>query len=276
MKIFKKVAIVGVGLIGGSLALAIKQKKIADEIIGVSRHKKTIELAKNNRIIDCGSQDMRSIATADLLILAVPVRAILDLAKPISKIVSKDCIVTDVGSTKQEIVAKLDKLFRNYLGAHPLAGSEKRGALHATPNLFKNSLCILTPTPKTKALAFRKIKGLWNQVGAKTVSLKPADHDRILAFVSHLPHAVAFSLINSVPGNYLRFSASGLRDTTRIAASDAGIWENIFLSNRNNMVTAIESLEEQLKRLKSAIKKSDQQQINKILRLANQKRESLG
>jgi prephenate dehydrogenase len=275
MKLFKKVAIVGLGLIGGSLALAIKQKKIADEIIGVSRRKKTIELARKSRIIDKGYQDIRSIAEADLVVLAAPVCTILDLAKVVSKVVNQDCIVTDVGSTKKEIVARLQKLFRNYVGAHPLAGSEKKGVVNADPDIFKNSLCILTPTSKTNPRALKKIKTLWNQLGAKTIFLSASNHDRILSFVSHLPHATVFSLVNSIPRSFLKFASSGLRDTTRIAASDSSIWENIFLSNRKNILKAIDTLQDHLLLLKSAIRKKDQRLLNKILRLANKKREAL-
>lgn len=276
MRLFKKIAIVGVGLIGGSLALAIKQKRLAEEIIGVSRRKKTLRLAKGNRAIDRGSQDIRIIAGADLVVLAAPVCTILDLARVVSKIIRKDCIVIDVGSTKQEIVASCDKLFANYLGCHPLAGSEKKGVIHAHPHLFKDSLCILTPTPKTNPRTLKVIKNLWNQVGAKTLSLSASKHDRILSFVSHLPHAFAFSLINAVPASYLKLSSSGLRDATRIAASDPRIWENIFLSNQGNIIKAIERLEAQLGFLKSAIKKPDPQQLNKILKLAKRRRQILG
>ncbi len=276
MKIFKRIAIVGTGLIGGSLAMAIKEKKLADEVIGVSRHKKNLVLAKEKRIIDKGSQDIGIIAQADFVVLATPVKTILKLADKISGIVKKGCVVTDVGSTKQEIASKLGRLFTNYVGAHPLAGSEKRSITNARADIFEDSLCILTPPRSTNPAALKKVKDFWAKVGAKTVFLSPAEHDRVLAFVSHLPHAIAFSLIACVPKKYFRFAASGLKDTTRIAASDSVIWEDVFLSNEKNTLKTIEEFEAQLSALKSALRRKDRPGLHKILKLAKTKREILG
>lgn len=275
MRLFKRIAIVGTGLIGGSLAMVIKKKRLADEVIGVSRHKKSLSLARRKRIIDRGSQDIRIIAQADLVVLATPVKTILQLADKISRIVKKDCVVTDVGSTKEEIVLRLDKLFPNYVGSHPLAGSEKRSITHAKSDLFADSLCIITPTRNTNEPALKKVTAFWTKVGAKTILLSPFEHDRILAFVSHLPHAIAFSLIASVPKSYFRFAASGLKDSTRIAASDSVIWEDIFLSNRKNILKTIETFEARMRALKSALKAKNKSELYKILKLAKTKRESL-
>jgi prephenate dehydrogenase len=276
MKIFKRIAIVGTGLIGGSLALAVKEKRIADEVIGVSRHKKNLLIARKKRMIDKGSQNLDVIAQADLVVLATPVKTILKLADKISGIVRKDCVVTDVGSTKQEIASRLGRVFTNYVGTHPLAGSEKRSLIHARADLFKGSLCILTPALRTNPAALKKVKKFWAALGAKTVFLSAAQHDRILASVSHLPHAVAFSLINCVPKKYFKFAASGLKDATRIAASDSGIWEDIFLSNRKNILKTIEIFQRQISALKSALKRKDKSQLHKILKLAKANREILG
>jgi len=275
MKLFHKVAIVGTGLIGGSLALAIKKQRLADEVIGVSRRKNTLLLAKKNRSIDKGSQDINIIKDADLVILATPVSIILKLAPKISKIIKRDCIVTDVGSTKQEIVSRLERIFLNYVGSHPLSGSEKRGILNAGPLIFKDSLCILTPTKNTDERSLSKIKQLWNLVGTKVVFLTPDAHDKILSFTSHLPHIVAFSLIGAVPRKYFKFSATGLKDTTRIAASDSQIWCDIFLSNQKNIVRAMESFQERLSKIKSAINKKDKKLLHLILKEAKVKRGSL-
>src|SRR3989338_7095736 len=156
MRLFNKVAIIGTGLIGGSMALAIKKKCLAHQIIGVSRHKNTLIWGKNSRVIDKGSQDLSIIADADLVVLATPVNTILKLAGIILKFIRKDSIVTDVGSTKKEIVSKLSKIFPNYVGSHPLAGSEKRGLVNASTDIFKNSLCILTPVKNTNPKALKK------------------------------------------------------------------------------------------------------------------------
>jgi prephenate dehydrogenase len=276
MKLFNRVAIVGTGLIGGSLALAIKKKKLAKEIIGVSRHKKTLLLAKKSHAIDKGSQDANIIKDADLVILATPVNTIIKLAPKIAKVIRKDCIVTDVGSTKQGIVSSLEKLFRNFVGAHPMAGSEKRGIVYAHPGMFKNSLCILTPTKNTNRGSLKKIELLWRKVGAKTLLINPAQHDKILSLISHLPHIAAFSLIDAVPAKYLKFASSGLKDTTRIAASESELWADIFLSNRNNAVKAIEIFQKNLTQIKSAIQKKNRRKLTLILERAKLKRIALG
>lgn len=276
MKLFNKVAIVGVGLIGGSIALGLKKKGLVARIIGVSRHKSTLIWANKKRVIDKGSQDLSIIQDADLVILAVPVNTILNLAGRISKFVKKDCIVCDAGSTKQEIVSKLSKIFPNYVGAHPLAGSEKRGIQYASPDLFKNSVCILTPIKNTNPRALNKVKGLWNQLGARVTFLPPDRHDKILSFVSHLPHIAAFSLIDSISNKYLKFGSGGLRDVTRIALSDSNLWSDIFLSNKKYVLTAIKLFQKNLSKLGSAISNSDRKTLDRILKQAKNKREILG
>ena len=276
MRLFNKVAIIGVGLIGGSMALAIKKKCLAHQIIGVSRHKNTLIWGKKSHVIDKGSQDLSIIQDADLVVLATPVNTILKLADIILKFIRKDSIVTDVGSTKKEIVSKLSKIFPNYVGSHPLAGSEKRGLVNASTDIFKNSLCILTPAKNTNPKALKKIKNLWNRLGARVIFLSPDTHDRILSFVSHLPHVIAFSLIDIVPDKYLKFGATGLKDTTRIALSDSRLWVDILLSNRKNMLESIEDFENNLSRIKSVINKRDERTLIKILKRAKGKREVLG
>ncbi len=275
MKLFNKVAIVGVGLIGGSLALAIKKKKLANEIIGVSRHEKTLFLAKKKGVIDKGALDISAVSEADLVILSAPVEAILKLAPLLAKVVRPDCIVCDVGSTKQEIVSKLDALFSYYVGAHPLAGSEKRGVSYSNPDIFKGSLCILTPTGKTNAQALLKVKKIWDRIGARLVCLSSEAHDNIVAYISHLPHIAAFSLSGAVPQEYLKFASTGFKDTTRIAASDAEIWSDIFLSNQKNILKAINAFQDKLSKIKSAVETKDRKALDRILVQAKAKRDSL-
>ena len=275
MRLFNKIAIVGVGLIGGSIALAIKKKKLAHEVIGVSRHRKSLLLARKRGAIDRGAQQIEIIKDADLVILAAPVSVILNLAPRISKIIRPDCIVTDVGSTKAEIVAKLEKIFPFFVGSHPLAGSEKRGVFNACPELFKGSLCILTPTKKTAAKTKKRIVEFWNELGARVIFLSASNHDRALSFISHLPHVAAFSLMSSVPNQYLKFAANSLKEATRIASSDIQLWADIFLSNRKNMAASIASLERNLKKIKSAIGTNNRRILLKVLKGANSKRELL-
>ncbi|MDD4895052.1 MAG: prephenate dehydrogenase/arogenate dehydrogenase family protein [Candidatus Omnitrophica bacterium] len=276
MAFFNKVAIIGTGLIGGSMALAMKKKGIARQVIGVSRHKSSLAQARRNRVIDKGSQDLSIIKGADLVVLATPVNTILKLSPVITKFINKNTIVTDVGSTKKEIVSRLNRIFPNYIGSHPLAGSEKRGVKNAQGDIFKNSICILTPAKNTSMKALRKIKIMWGRLGAKVLLLSPDIHDETLSFVSHLPHAVAFSLIGAIPDKHLKFGATGLKDTTRIALSDSTLWADIFLSNRKNMLKAIKSFQDNLSRISSALNKKDKEALTKILKRAQEKREVLG
>jgi len=276
MRLFNKVAIVGVGLIGGSMALAIKKKRLAGQVVGISRHKNTLLLAKRAGAIDKGSLYLDVIKGADLVILATPVNTILNLAGSIPRLILRDCIVCDVGSTKKEVVSKLSKIFPNFVGSHPLAGSEKRGISNACPDIFKNSLCILTPTRNINRRALEKVQKLWHQLGAKTVFLSPDIHDQALSFVSHLPHVLAFSLVGIIPPKYLKLGANSLKDITRIAVSDSQLWADIFLSNRKNILKSIQLFEKNLSRIQSAINKKDRKLLIKFLEDAKSKREILG
>lgn len=272
---FKKAVIVGTGLIGGSLALVLKKKRLAKQVYGISRHKESLLLAKRMGAIDCGSLDLAIAKDADLLILALPVSVILKTAPQFAKIINKGCIVCDVGSTKEEIVSKLDKIFSNYVGMHPMAGSEKRGIKNARIDIFDKTICILTPTKKTNKRALKKIKQFWLKLGVKIMVLSSSSHDQALSFVSHLPHVAAFSLISTVPEQYFKFASSGLKDTTRIAGSDAELWADIFLSNQKNIVKSITAFENNLRKIKNAVSKKDKKLLAKILAKAKNKRGSL-
>ena len=275
MKLFERIAIVGTGLIGGSLALAIKKHHLAEEVIGVSRHMKSLKLAKKKGAIDRASQSLEIIKDADFVILATPVDVILEQASRIAKIIKKDCLVTDVGSTKEKIVAKLEKTFANYIGSHPLAGSEKRGISSAKADLFKHSLCILTPTALTDKKSLRLLSKFWNKVGARVETLDPKRHDKILSFVSHMPHIAAFSLIGAVPKQFLKFASGGLKDTTRIAASDSELWAEIFLSNSKNVLQAIKALKGNILEIEKEIKNRDKKKLSINIEKARLKRETL-
>lgn len=270
---FNKVVIVGTGLIGGSIALALKKKRLAKEICGISRHKENLILAKKQGIIDCGSLDINIVQGADLVILAVPVNAILRLSPVIANIINKDCLVFDVGSTKKEIAAKLDKIFTNYVGTHPLAGSEKRGVINAKEDIFKDSVCILTPTKNTNNKSLKVIKELWNKIGAKVVFMPPSIHDKVLSLVSHLPHIAAFALMHTVPDSYLKWASTGFKSTTRVAASDSLLWRDIFLSNSDKIIEAIDLFQKKLSIIKSAIDRKDNKLLLSFLEKAKKKRE---
>ena len=272
---FKKVAVIGTGLIGGSIALAIKKNKLAKEVVGVSRHEKSLLAARKMGAIDKGSQDLSIVRDADLVILAMPVKTILDIAPKVARVISGKAIVCDVGSTKQDILSKLDKLFPDFIGTHPMAGSEKRGMINASAILFKGSLCIITPGKNTNKLSLTKIKSLWLKLGARTECISASEHDKVVSLVSHLPHIAAFSLINSVPEKFFKFAASGLKDTTRIAASDAEVWADIFFSNSKNVLESIKLFKDNLNKIEAAVKAGDKARLSSILILAKNKREKL-
>jgi len=275
MKLFNKIAVIGIGLIGGSIALIAKNKKLAGQIVGISRHKKNLQLAVKRNVIDEGSQELDIIKGADLVIFATPVNIILNLAPLVSKIIGKDCIISDVGSTKGEIVMKLEKIFTHYVGAHPLAGSEKQSVVNASSDMFVNSLCIFTPTKKTDPRDLRKMKKMWNFLGARVTCLPVQAHDKIMSYVSHLPHVVAYSLIECIPKNFFELAPNSLRDTTRIAASDSNLWADIFLSNSKNMINSIGSFQRSLGKIKSALSRKDREKLIGILNHSISKRSFL-
>jgi len=272
LALFKKVGIVGIGLIGGSLGLAIKKYKIAQEVIGIVRRKKTIKEALRRKIVDIASRDLRLLKDVDLVILATPVSKIKEIAPSVSKVIKNDCILTDVGSTKKEIVLKLEKLFHNYIGSHPLAGSQNAGLTFADAKIFKDSLCILTPTKKTLPEVIKKITVFWNKMGAKVELLSPSLHDKILSYTSHLPHLVAFALMELIPSKYLNYSATGLRDTTRIALSLPELWRDIFISNRKEVLISLKDFGNKLYTLEKIISKKDVKSLYLFLKKAQRKR----
>ncbi|MFH1406926.1 MAG: prephenate dehydrogenase [Candidatus Omnitrophota bacterium] len=241
---FNRVAIIGVGLIGGSLGLALKKKRLAKRIIGVARHKRSVLEAKKLNAIDEGSLDVRkALKNADLAVFATPALSISSLISNNKRSIKRGAVLMDVASTKEAILKKIENTVPKntaFVGAHPLAGSEKNGVRYANADLFKNSICILTRTKKTNAAAFNKMAKLWKLLGARVVVLSAPAHDKILAQVSHLPHIVAVALIKAVDRNSLKFAAGGFRDTTRIAAGEPAMWRDICLTNKAKLVKAID------------------------------------
>ncbi len=279
MKVFNKVAIIGVGLIGGSIGLAIKNKKLAKLVVGVARKEKTLKDALRLKAADKVTRNIqKAVKDADLVILCQPVEAIISSLPKISRFLKAGAIITDVGSSKEKIVESAERFLSRevfFVGSHPLAGSEKKGINFASAQIFKHSICVLTPTPRTNYEALKVIRELWQKIGAKTFTLKPSLHDSIVAFVSHLPHVLAFSLINSIPSAYLKFSSSGLKDTTRIASSDAEIWKDICLSNSAQILKSINQFEAALKKLKRQISLKDAPGIKRSFARAQKIRNNL-
>jgi len=279
MRLFNKVTIIGVGLVGGSIGLELKKKRLACRVIGVCRHQKSIRLAKKRGVIDAGYlQAKRAVRDADLVILATPISKIISLAKEISPFLKKGAIVTDVGSTKAVVVKRVEKIFSPkifFVGAHPLAGSEKRGVEEAKEGLFKGVVCIITQSKRTRPEALKKISRLWKTLGARVVVMEPGRHDRILSKVSHLPHMAAVALVLSLDKREIGFGAGGLRDTTRIASSDPVLWQDIFLTNRKELLRAVDKFRKNLEKLVLGIKHTDAKLLFSLLKEAKQRRDLL-
>jgi prephenate dehydrogenase len=276
MKLFNKVAIIGVGLIGGSIALALKKKRLAGKVIGVCRHQKSIRLAKRRGAIDAGClQVKKAVRDADLIILATPISKIISIAREIEPVIKDGAIIIDVGSTKKVVVESLQKIFSQrkfFVGTHPLAGSEKRGVEQASEGLFKEAVCIIVKTSRTSLAALKKVLRLWKALGVKVVVMETGRHDQILSKVSHLPHLVAAALVLSLDREEIGFGAGGLRDTTRIASGDPLIWRDIFFTNQKEILRAGRIFKKELARLIEAIERKDEESLFSLLKKARQMR----
>ena len=282
---FSQVAIIGVGLIGGSLGLILRRKRLAANVVGVGRRienlKTAVELGAIDRFVVDPTEAVR---TADLVVLATPVDTYERHLKGWGSCLKPGTIVTDVGSVKGNLVEQSERAMPagvHFVGAHPIAGKEKTGVAAGSEALFRGARCILTPTDRTNQQALERVRAMWEETGSKVLTMDPHLHDKILGAVSHLPHVAAFALINAlldirekVPALDLAgHSGGGLRDTTRIAASSPEMWRDIFLWNRDNIVTFIESYERSLGRLKELIRAADAAGIEKELERAKQERE---
>ncbi len=277
--LFRKVAFLGLGLIGGSLAKAMRQNRLAKEIVGLSQSQQTLSTALKEGIIDHGYHDIsKTVANADLVVLAAPVGIITSMLSSIGPHLRRGCIVTDVGSSKQAIVLAAEKYLPVnvfFVGSHPLAGLEKGGVANANADLFQNATCIMTPTDATHRIAKERIKLLWSKVGAH-VKFMPADeHDKILGYVSHLPHMVAYALMETIAPEFLPYAAQGLKDTTRIAGSSNQMWTDIAVSNKKNLIKAIDEMVKNLSLIRKAVSTDDQKTLLNFFKNAKAKRDSL-
>ena len=274
---FKRVTIIGLGLIGGSLGLAIKEKRLAKEIVGVSRRKSTINKAIRNRIVDFATLDLKDgVKDSDLVVITTPVFKIVDIAKKIAPFLKKEAIVTDTGSTKKYIVKNIEMAGQkglSFIGSHPIAGSEKSGIKYADKDLFKGAYCILTEAKNKKAL--NEVGKFWAALGMKVIVMPADTHDRLLSNISHLPHAAAVSLINAAAGSGLDLAAGGFKDTTRIASGEPELWRDIFLTNRGNLIRDIKILKKELSKIEEALKSNNSRNLLGLLKRAKSIRDSL-
>lgn len=285
---FKQVAIVGVGLIGGSLGMILRQNRLADRVVGVGRSRGNLELAVELGAIDTFHSDpQEAMKGTDLVILATPVESYAAHLESWAPVLEPGTIVSDVGSVKGKLVSQAEELIPKhvrFVGAHPIAGKEKSGVGASSPALFEKAVCIVTPTLRTDPEALVAIQGLWEAAGSTIVSLDPFLHDWILGAVSHLPHVAAFALMNALnelqkdlggAEDLLAFSGGGLRDTTRIAASSPEMWRDIFLWNRENLMRMIASLEGQLHRFQQLLEDQDGPGLEHVIAQAREARRKL-
>jgi len=278
MRPFKRVAIIGVGLIGGSIGLAIKKRGLAGEVVGVFRRRATLKKALKRRAIDKGFLDIKDgLRGADLIILATPVSSIVSIGRDALKHTGPGAIITDVGSTKGWIAAELDKasakLPAAFVGSHPMAGSERNSVEFARDTLVEEAPCIVTKTRDTDRKALARIVYFWKSLGAKVKVMTPLEHDRSVALVSHLPHVVAFGLAGAVPEKDMAYAAEGFKDTTRVASSDPHLWADIFLANKKEVINACRRFELSYKKILKALAKEDYRGIVDVLEKAKSKRD---
>jgi len=282
---FKKITIIGVGLIGGSLGLALKKKKPNFKIVGIDKQEIT-EKAITRGAINEGTISLEEgIKEADVVIMATPVKTILKLLPQINPFLKKGCLVTDTGSTKQKIVQRANKVLSKdvfFIGGHPMAGSEKYGIDSADSHLFQDKTYILTPTKKSNLITIEKISSLIKMIGANRLILDHLEHDRIVGAVSHLPQIIAVSLINAIGelalpennNNYFKAIGEGFKDMTRIASSPYKIWEDICETNQKNILKMIQEFRNYLEAIEDKLK-NDPSSLKEEFQKASKLRETL-
>lgn len=283
---FRKMVVAGVGLIGGSMALAARKEGLVGEVHGYGRGKKNLRLAQRLGIIDdFFTDETRLPAGVDLLILATPVGSIVPLSRAFLPRLKPGSLVSDVGSVKGEMVRHVERILGKgevyFVGAHPIAGGEQWGAKAAAPDLFQGHRCILTPTPETDPGACKKLVSFWRRLGARVEMMNPHVHDRVLALVSHLPHVLAFALVNSLGEarvdslDLKGYCAGGFKDFTRIASSRPELWRDICLANRQAIAKGLGDYIKRLERLRGWIDDGKGGSLEKEFQRANDFRNAL-
>ena len=274
---FKKVVIFGVGLIGGSFALALRKADTVGEAVGFGRGAATLEQAKQLGIIDRIGADLAELGDADLVLLATPVGQMPDIMARIAPHLGAHTLVTDGGSTKSDVVAaaraNLGNKISQFIPAHPIAGAEKSGAAAAQADLYRGKKVVLTPLPENSAESVARVKQAWELCGALVSELTPQQHDEVFAAVSHLPHLLSFALVHDLAQRpnrdlLLTFAASGFRDFTRIAASSPEMWRDICLANRDALLRELDRYTGELSSVRAALVAGDAKKLEEIFQHA--------
>jgi prephenate dehydrogenase len=281
---FRKITIVGVGLLGGSLGLAVKRRKLAREVAGFVRRAASLKDCEKAGAVDFATTDLlAAVSNADLVILCTPLSQMRSRVRQMLPALKQGAIVTDVGSVKASVVRELESLVArsgaHFVGSHPMAGSEKTGVNAAGADLFANAVCIVTPTKKTNASAVRKVEQFWKTVGSRVLRLTPELHDVLAGRASHLPHVIAATLATHVlnpanPRHQTALCANGFRDTTRIASGSPEMWRDIALANRKNIGKSLDSFIADLKKFRRALAKADVNDIARFFETAKKRRDN--
>ncbi len=276
---FERMAIIGVGLLGGSLGLAARRQHLVGHVVGIGHRSSTLEQAKSCGAVDSFTTDAaEGVAGADLVVLCTPVGLFGPLMEKCGPRLKAGCIVTDVGSTKAEPMAAIARHLPgecHLVGGHPLAGSDARGIESANERLFSGATVFVVPSAETMAGPIERVERLWQAVGARTRRIDPQSHDQLLARTSHLPHMVAALLVASLEPGDEPAVGKGLLDTTRIASGDPPMWRDIFLTNRAGTLAALDSFERLARQFREALESGDAESIEAVLRLAKRRRDSL-
>ncbi len=273
---FDKITIIGVGLLGGSLGLAVKAARPNTHIVGVGHRQASLDEALRAGAADEVTLDpVLGVKDAQLVVLCTPVGQFAHHLKTIAPALKRSTIVTDVGSTKAKVVAEAQRILRgraSFVGSHPIAGSEQRGVSFARTDLFAGKTCILTPTAATSAAALKKVERFWQLVGMRTLRLPPAAHDKALGAISHMPHALAATLVNMESAEALDLAGTGFMDVTRIASGDPVMWRDIFISNAKAILAALHQFNHHASEMEAALEKRDGAAIEAIFAKAQKRR----
>jgi prephenate dehydrogenase len=280
---FQKITIVGVGLLGGSIGLAAKKRRVVGEIAGFVRSKKSAADCEKFEATDYATTDLlAAVSNSDLVILCTPLAQMRSLAEHFLPALKRGAIVTDVGSVKAGVVRELETIIAkagaHFVGGHPMAGGEKAGVAAARENLFENAVCVLTPTNKTNLAALEKLEQFWKSIGARVLKMAAAQHDLLVSRSSHLPHVVAATLAGlvldpSLPKMQAALCATGFRDTTRVASGSPEMWRDIALANRKNLTRSVDAFAAELEKFQSALKRGDARAVEKFYATAKQRRD---
>jgi len=280
-----KLAVIGVGLIGGSLALALKEVGAVGHVVGVGRGLANLETALRLGVVDSFTQSLaEGVADADLVFLATPVQSLGTVAEQAMPHLKPGAILTDGGSVKQAVIDAIEPHLRDdvhFVPGHPIAGTENSGAEAAFAGLYRDRRCILTPTRRTSEAAIESIRRMWQLVGSQVVMMEVDKHDRVLAAISHLPHMVAYALVNAVGAydrygeNILEYSAGGFRDFTRIASSDPTMWRDIALTNRDALVEMMGQFETFFAELKEDVASGSDERLFEFFRRSKKSRDEI-